>query len=74
MAIARPVRALALAAVFMWCFFVWQIFRPSAGRIKLNDDPSLPRERDPNLDRKGTHTSAAALLLRGPAPPSCFPR
>jgi len=64
MAIARPVRALGLAAVVMWCFFLWQIFTPST--------PATPRtqshqnfERDPNLDRKYHHQR------RGRNDPSC---
>ncbi len=50
MAIARPVRALMLVAVFLWCFFLYQVINPTAyifgpaGRY-------ANFERDPNLDR-----------------------
>lgn len=48
MAIARPVRVLGLAAIFMWCFFIWQIFSPS---VPYSRSDSTIYERDPNLDR-----------------------
>lgn len=58
MAIARPVRALGLAAIVMWCFFLWQIFGPSDPRT--GGGYPGPYERDPNLDRK-QHVSALAV-------------
>lgn len=50
MAIARPVRALGLAAVLMWCFFLYTILKPSPG---LHGPGGSVRgyEKDPNLDR-----------------------
>ncbi len=58
MAIARPVRALALAAVFILVFCFYNIFQPSSGGV--HDRASLSTkadfhgtfERDPNLDRE----------------------
>lgn len=50
MAIARPVRALGLVAIVLWCFFVWQIFKPTAP-LKIPDNIP-PNEQDPNLERK----------------------
>lgn len=55
MAIARPVRALGLAAVVMWCFFVWQLFKPTASPLRPGDSRYNTIEKDPNLDRKRTH-------------------
>jgi len=52
MAIARPVRALGLAAIVMWIFFLWQMFSPSAPIRKPGDDYNGIYERDPNLDRE----------------------
>lgn len=52
MAIARPVRALGLAAILMWCFFLYQIFKPGTSISQSSDIVS--DERDPNLDRKFT--------------------
>ncbi|KAG9234970.1 glycosyltransferase family 15 protein [Amylocarpus encephaloides] len=51
MAIARPIRVLALVAIGLWCFFLYQIFG-------LSKAPKLPGEnevidRDPNLDLTG---------------------
>ena len=46
MAVARPVRALGVAAVLMWCFFLYQIFKPAATLR-----PNLNTEREPNQDR-----------------------
>lgn len=50
MAVARPVRVLGLAAILMWCFFLYQIFAPGSS-VKM---PSgIPKnERDPLLDRE----------------------
>jgi len=50
MAVARPVRALALAAIMMWCFFLYQIFKPS-GSLPGRGDTGPIIEKDPNLDR-----------------------
>lgn len=50
MAIARPVRVLGLAAIMMWCFFLYQVFKPG-GSIKT--PLGIPNnERDPLLDRE----------------------
>ncbi|GKT84827.1 glycolipid 2-alpha-mannosyltransferase [Colletotrichum tofieldiae] len=51
MAVARPVRALALAAVMLWCFFLYQIFGPERpiGQKPVRYDNG----RDPNLDPTG---------------------
>ncbi|KAK0719918.1 glycosyltransferase family 15 protein [Lasiosphaeris hirsuta] len=51
MAIARPVRALGLAAVIMWCFFLYQIFAPSAP-IRRPGEVGWD-EYDPNLEPTG---------------------
>jgi mannosyltransferase len=51
MAIARPIRALALAAVLMWCFFLYQIFKPAAP-VRGPGEQFQNLERDPNLDRE----------------------
>lgn len=50
MAVARPVRVLGLAAVMMWCFFLYQVFKPGSP-IPL---PSgIPKnEKEPLLDRE----------------------
>ncbi|TPX09634.1 uncharacterized protein E0L32_009107 [Thyridium curvatum] len=52
MAIARPVRVLTLAAVVLWCVFLWQIFKPSVPVTKPGAGLESS-ERDPNLDRDG---------------------
>lgn len=57
MAIARPVRALALAAVFILLFCFYNIYQPSTGvhdraSLKTNADFHGTFERDPNLDRE----------------------
>ncbi len=50
MALARPMRALLLAAIVAWCIFLYQIFKPSGSMSAQG--PGLERlERDPNLDR-----------------------
>ena len=56
MAIARPVRALGLAAIIVWCLFLYHMFRPSIG-LSGDGAASPPgklenMERDPMLDRK----------------------
>jgi mannosyltransferase len=61
MAIARPVRALGLTAVVLWCFFVWQLFKPIATPTGPNANSFLPKERDPNLDRKHTRKYGMAI-------------
>jgi mannosyltransferase len=50
MALARPVRALMVVAGLLWCFFLYQIFKPTP-EIKGPADRYLNFERDPNLDR-----------------------
>jgi len=52
MAIARPVRALGLVALVMWCFFIWQLFKPTSSHIRPADPNLASLERDPNHDRK----------------------
>lgn len=50
MAVARPVRVLGLAAVMMWCFFLYQIFSPGSS---IKAPLGIPNnERDPLLDRE----------------------
>ncbi|KAK4451839.1 family 15 putative glycosyltransferase [Podospora aff. communis PSN243] len=61
MAIARPVRALGLAAIVMWCFFIWNIFTPSAPIKKPDPFNGNMYERDPNLDPTG---EPEGLLVR----------
>lgn len=54
MAIARPVRAIALAVFLVCCFFLYTIWRPAAEpehSIKTSADFHGTIERDPNLDR-----------------------
>ncbi|KAF7559053.1 hypothetical protein G7046_g5105 [Stylonectria norvegica] len=52
MAVARPVRALIAAAAVLWCFFLFQIFKPSWA-IHGPGDRYQNFERDPNLDPTG---------------------
>ncbi|ODA78392.1 hypothetical protein RJ55_05773 [Drechmeria coniospora] len=52
MAIARPVRALLLAAVLLWALFVFLLLKPS-GLIRGPGDRYLNFERDPTLDPTG---------------------
>lgn len=51
MAIARPVRALGGLAAILWCFFLYQLLRPSSS-YNSPGDRYINFERDPNLDRK----------------------
>ncbi|KAI0381717.1 glycosyltransferase family 15 protein [Hypomontagnella monticulosa] len=56
MAVARPVRALALAVFLVCCFFLYTIWRPTAEpehSIKTSADFHGTIERDPNLDPTG---------------------
>ncbi len=50
MALARPVRALGIAAALLWIFFLYKIFMPSSPLVRPGNLPS--DERDPNLDRE----------------------
>ena len=50
MTIARPVRALILVAILLWCFFLYQVFKPTAS-IFGPAGRYANFERDPNLDR-----------------------
>ena len=59
MAIARPVRALALAAALMWCFIIWQIFSPSAPISRPGG--AAIYEPDPNLEREPSVSSLHSL-------------
>lgn len=63
MAIARPVRALALAAFFMWCFFLYTIFRPTPDITQSSADFHASVERDPQLDRKPSLSPRPPSLL-----------
>lgn len=62
MAIARPVRVLGLAAIIVWCLFLYHMFRPSVtlSRGGTSSPPTKIEnmEHDPMLDRK-------LALLRG---------
>lgn len=49
MTIARPVRALILVAILLWCFFLYQLLKPSP-EFHGPGDRYLNFERDPNLD------------------------
>jgi mannosyltransferase len=49
MTIARPVRALILVAILLWCFFLYQLFKPTP-EFHGPGDRYLNFERDPNLD------------------------
>ena len=51
MAMARPVRALLFVAVILWCFFLYQILKPTP-TVNGPAERYLNFERDPNLDRK----------------------
>lgn len=66
MAIARPVRALGLTAVVLWCFFVWQLFKPIATPTNPGASSYFPKERDPNHDRKHTRRLCHASPEHGP--------
>lgn len=52
MAIARPIRVLGLAAICLWCFFLYQIFGPTR-YPKGPGDLLTNLERDPQLDISG---------------------
>ncbi|KAJ6438627.1 alpha-1,2 mannosyltransferase KTR1 [Purpureocillium lavendulum] len=52
MALARPVRALLFFAAVVWCFFLYQIFKPD-GLIRGPGARYQNFERDPNLDPTG---------------------
>ena len=54
MALAKPVRGLALLAVVIWCFFLYQIFFDPALDIRGPGNDYATFDRDPNLDRKST--------------------
>lgn len=51
MTIARPLRALIILAILLWCFFVYQLLKPSP-EFQGPGDRYLNFERDPNLDRR----------------------
>lgn len=52
MALAKPVRGLMLAAVVLWCIFLWQMFFRSAPSITAPVVKNGNFDRDPNLDRE----------------------
>jgi mannosyltransferase len=52
MAIARPVRALVGLAAVLWCFFLFQMFKPMP-EFHGPADRFINFERDPNLDPTG---------------------
>ncbi|KAL6700114.1 glycosyltransferase family 15 protein [Trichoderma pleuroticola] len=60
MAIARPVRALGTLALVLWCFFLYQLLKPSSG-YNSPGDRYINFERDPNLDPTG---EPAGTLVR----------
>jgi mannosyltransferase len=67
MAIARPVRALALAGLFILIFCFYNIFQPGSGAhdlasLKTSADFHGTIERDPNLDRERSHPILALRL------------
>lgn len=62
MAIARPVRALALLAVFLWCFFLYQIFKPTES-IYTPGSRYSNFERDPMLDRESAQDPVLAPFV-----------
>lgn len=51
MGVARPVRALGLGAIILWCFFLYQIFSPDQPRTNVLKPQSL--EHDPMVDPIG---------------------
>lgn len=51
MTVARPLRALIIAAVILWCFFLYQMFKP-VPEFHGPGDRYINFERDPNLDRE----------------------
>ncbi|RYP18575.1 hypothetical protein DL765_003860 [Monosporascus sp. GIB2] len=67
MAIARPVRALGLAAILMWCFFLYTIIRPGPS-IKGSADFKGTIERDPQLDPSGEPGGILVRASDGYAP------
>jgi mannosyltransferase len=65
MAIARPVRVLAMLAIVLWVFFFSQVWRPEwrPEKYPLGPGDTLKNvERDPNLDRTFSIPSARRPL------------
>lgn len=52
MAIARPIRALALAAVILWCFFIYVLISPKSTKYPLGpgDKIGYKHIKEPLLD------------------------
>jgi mannosyltransferase len=64
MAIARPIRVLAIVAVVLWVFFLYQIFGPTRYPKGPGDRVTLKNmDRDPNLDREFPVHSLENCLL-----------
>lgn len=62
MAVARPVRVLGLAAVMMWCFFLYQVFKPG---VPIPLPSGIPKnEKEPLLDRELLFLSLRLTPLR----------
>lgn len=59
MGVARPVRALGLGAIILWCFFLYQIFSPDQPRTNVLKPQSL--EHDPMVDRTSSPHREASL-------------
>lgn len=62
MGLARPVRMLGLVAVVLWCFFLYQLFKPTAS-IFGPAGRYANFERDPNLDREEAPVSPGAKII-----------
>ncbi|KAL8358225.1 hypothetical protein RB598_002814 [Gaeumannomyces tritici] len=64
MAVARPVRALGLAALVMWFFFLYQIFKPSS----ISSDEFFNFAKDPMHDPSGEPEGVLRRAGNGYAP------
>lgn len=54
MAIARPVRALIVVSILLWCFFLYQLLGATSS-IQVPERYS--HEQDPNMERKSHSVS-----------------
>lgn len=63
MAVAKPVRGLMLAAVVLWCIFLWQMFFKSAPSVIPPVGKNGNFDRDPNLDREPHAQTTAHLYM-----------
>lgn len=52
MSFARPIRALVLAGILLWCFFLYQVLLKPSLSTRGPGARYTNFERDPNLDRE----------------------